>query len=238
MCFYPRPVLAFGYCHCLRLCVCPCVRVCVYQSLACPHDNSSAVQARITKLGWETQNTLVKKPIILEGDRPWPSRSNLTWKSNFTSFWACPHDNFSFFSVRITKFGPEMHLSTVKKPVVVGVDWPWSSMSNLTCKSKFIPFWACPYNNLLPVHATITKFGQEMHLNTVKLPVDFGRDKPSASISFLIVKAIFLTYLLCFCIAFSAIVSWILVRQSLATDRIGLLFWSCWLNQRFAVTHR
>ena len=26
-----------------------CVCVCVYQSLACPHDNSSAVQARITK---------------------------------------------------------------------------------------------------------------------------------------------------------------------------------------------
>ena len=27
--FYPRPVLAFGYCHRLRLCVCPCVYVCV-----------------------------------------------------------------------------------------------------------------------------------------------------------------------------------------------------------------
>ena len=91
----------------------------------------------------------------------------------------------------------------VKKSIVLGVDWPWSSMSNLTCKSKFIPFWACPYNNLSPVQATITKFGPEMHLNTVKIPVDFGRDKPSASISFLIVKAIFLTYLRCFCINIS-----------------------------------
>ena len=26
--FYPRPVLAFGYCRCLRLSVCPFVRVC------------------------------------------------------------------------------------------------------------------------------------------------------------------------------------------------------------------
>ena len=174
-------------------CVCVSVRVsvCVYQSLACPHDNSSAVHARITKFGWETQNTLVKMPIILGGDRPWPSRSNLTWKSNFTSFWACPHDNFSLVSVRITKYGPEMHLSMVKKPIVLGVDWPWSSMSNLICKSNFIPFWACPYNNLSSVQATITKFGPEMHLNTVKIPVDFGRDKPSASILFLIVKAIF-----------------------------------------------
>ena len=95
--FYPRPVLAFGYCHRLRLCVCPCVcvSVCVYQSLACPHDNSSVVHARITKFGWETQNTLVKMPIIFWGDRLWPTRSNVTWKSNFTSFWACPHDNFS-----------------------------------------------------------------------------------------------------------------------------------------------
>ena len=76
-------------------CVCVSVCVCVYQSLACPHDNSSAVYARITKFGWEMQNTLVKMPIIFGGDRPWPSRSNLTWKSNFTSFWACPHDNFS-----------------------------------------------------------------------------------------------------------------------------------------------
>ena len=78
-------------------CVCVSVRVsvCVYQSLPCPHDNSSAVHARITKFRWETQNIFVKMPIILGGDRPWPSRSNLTWKSNFTSFWACPHDNFS-----------------------------------------------------------------------------------------------------------------------------------------------
>ena len=60
--FYPRPVLAFGYCHRLRLCLCPSVCVCVYQSLACPHNNLSAVQARITKFGSEMQNTLVKIP--------------------------------------------------------------------------------------------------------------------------------------------------------------------------------
>ena len=36
-----------------------CVRVCVYQSRACPHDNSSPIQARITKFGPEMQNTLV-----------------------------------------------------------------------------------------------------------------------------------------------------------------------------------
>ena len=39
--------------------VCPCVSVYVYQSRACPHDNSSPIQARITKLGPEMQNILV-----------------------------------------------------------------------------------------------------------------------------------------------------------------------------------
>ena len=47
--FYPRPVLAFGYCRCLRLSV--CVSVCVRQPPACPRDNSSSVQAGITKFG-------------------------------------------------------------------------------------------------------------------------------------------------------------------------------------------
>ena len=65
--------------------------LCVYQSLACPHDKTSAIQVRITKFGTEVQNTLVKIPIIWWDGRPWSSRTNLTWKSNFTSFWACLH---------------------------------------------------------------------------------------------------------------------------------------------------
>ena len=46
---YPSPVLAFGYCRYLRLYV--SLFVCVYQLRACPRDNSSNVQARITKFG-------------------------------------------------------------------------------------------------------------------------------------------------------------------------------------------
>ena len=132
--FYPRPVLAFGYCRCLRLCVCVCLSVClsVCQSRVCPRDNSSPVQARIAKFRAQMQNTLVKVPIVLWGDRPWPSMSNLTWKSNFTSFWACPDDNLSSVQAKVTKCGPKMHLSMVKIPIDLGVDQPWSSGSILT----------------------------------------------------------------------------------------------------------
>ena len=37
-----------------------------------------------------------------------------------------------------------------------------------------------------------------MHPSTVKMPIDLGRDKPSASLSILIVKSIFVAYLRCF----------------------------------------
>ena len=102
---------------------CVCVSVCVCQSWACPHDNSPLVQARITKFGTKMQKILVKVPIVFGDDRSRPSRSNLTWKSNFTSFWACPPHNSSAVRARITKFGPKMHLSTVKIPINFGLDW-------------------------------------------------------------------------------------------------------------------
>ena len=52
--FLTRPVLAWGYCRCLRLCVRTCQSVC--QSIACPRDNSAPVQVRITKFGPKVQN--------------------------------------------------------------------------------------------------------------------------------------------------------------------------------------
>ena len=87
------------------VCVCVCLSVCV-SITCCPRDNSGPVQARITKYGPKMQKTLVKVPIVLWTDRPWPSRSNLTWKSKFTPFWACTHHNSPPSQARITKFGP------------------------------------------------------------------------------------------------------------------------------------
>ena len=48
--FYPRPVLASGYCRCLRLSVSPSVRPSARHQV-CPRDNSLPIQARITKFG-------------------------------------------------------------------------------------------------------------------------------------------------------------------------------------------
>ena len=124
--------------------VCVCLSVClsVCQSLACPCDNSGPVQARIAKFGPKMQKTLVKVPIVLGGNWPWPSRSNLTSKSEFTPFWACP-DNYSPpILVRISKFGQQMHFSTIKIPLNSGLDWPWTSPSFLIQK-LFFSLWQC-----------------------------------------------------------------------------------------------
>ena len=142
--YYPRPVLAFGLIVCLcvcvrasmRACVCVCfvcfVCVSVCQSLACPHDNLGPFQARIAKFGPKMQKTLFKVPIVLWTDWPWPSRSNLTWKTKFTPFWACPHHNSPPTQAKIMEFGPEMQNILVKIPIVLGGNWLWPSRSNMT----------------------------------------------------------------------------------------------------------
>ena len=113
--------------------VCLYVCLCVHQSRACPRDNSSPVQARITKFGPKVYKTLVKILIVLGGggNWPWPSRSNWTPKSKFSPFWASPCHNSPPIEVRISKFGTKMHLSTVQIRTNFWVDWNWSSIQFL-----------------------------------------------------------------------------------------------------------
>ena len=113
------PEASFGL-RVLSLPECVYVCLCVCQSLVCPRDNSGPVPARITKFGLQMQKTLVKVPIVMWTDRPWPSRLNLTWKSKFTPFWACPHLNSPPIQARITKFGPEVQNTLVKSLIVFG----------------------------------------------------------------------------------------------------------------------
>ena len=54
--FYPRPVLAFGYCRCLRVCVCMCVRVSVN------HELVRAIIHQPLKLGSPSLDQRCKRP--------------------------------------------------------------------------------------------------------------------------------------------------------------------------------
>ena len=45
-----------------------------------------------------------------------------------------------------------------------GGDWLWPSSSNLSSKSKFIPFWACPRDNSSPGQARTTKLGPDVQV--------------------------------------------------------------------------
>ena len=79
--------------------------------------------------------TLVKISMVFVGDLPWPSRSNLTSKSKFAPFWACPCDNSSPVQARTMQFGPEVQNTLFKIPKVLGVDWAWHVKFNLFSKS-------------------------------------------------------------------------------------------------------
>ena len=59
--------------------------------------------------------------------------------------WVCPDDKSIPNEMRLSKFGPKMHLSTVKVPIDFGIDWSWSSVSfltsNLLYSTKFCVSW-------------------------------------------------------------------------------------------------
>ena len=62
------------------------VGVGVNNQLLRPCYDLSPVQARITRFKREVQNALIKIRIVFWVDWPWPSISNLRWKSNFPHF--------------------------------------------------------------------------------------------------------------------------------------------------------
>ena len=93
-----------------------CMCVCVCQSLACPQDNSSPVQARVTKLSPATQGTLVKIPIF-GGRLTVTSKVKFNFKLKLDQFRACPNHYSPPIQARISKFRPQMHFSSFKVPI-------------------------------------------------------------------------------------------------------------------------
>ena len=116
------------------VCVCPCVCV----SLWVNHLLVHAITRDPFKLGSPNLDQRCKRPwlrsLLFLG---WLT---LTFKVKFNfkvkiypilSLWVCPRHKSPPFEVRISIFGPKMHLSTVKVPIDFGIDWPWSSVSFL-----------------------------------------------------------------------------------------------------------
>ena len=88
----------------------------------------------------------MKIPIVSWDDWPWTLRSNRTYKSTFTPFWACPCDKSPPIEVSVSKFGPKMHPSTVKFLIDFGLDWPWCSVSFLISNLFILPKFASHYS--------------------------------------------------------------------------------------------
>ena len=113
-------------------CVCVCVSVCMCVN----HLLVRAITRDPFKLWSPNLDQRCKRPWLRSlfwggvGNWPWPSRSNLTSKSEFTQFWACPDHNSQPIQARITKYGPEVENSLVKVPIVLDGNWPRPSRSN------------------------------------------------------------------------------------------------------------
>ena len=57
--------------------------------------------------------------------------------------WVCPRDKSPPIEISISKFGPKMHLSTVKVPIDFGIDLHWSSVSFLISNLCFFATQFC-----------------------------------------------------------------------------------------------
>ena len=148
--FYPRPVLAFRYCRCLRLCVCVsvclsvclsiclsvCLSICLSVCLSVNHLPVGAKARDPFKLGSTNLDIGCKRPwlrsILLCGLIDFDLQGKIYLESpNLTPFWGCLHHNSPQIQARITKFGPEVYNNWVKVLIVLGGNWPRLSRLNM-----------------------------------------------------------------------------------------------------------
>ena len=129
-----------------------CLRI--LGNLACPHNNSSQIWARITKFAPNMHPGTLLVVIENGGHWPWPSRS-------FWPFWlrilgnsACLRDNSSQIWAGITKFAPNKHPGILLIGIEIGGHWPWSLRS-------FWPFWLGILVNLACLPETCNGFELE-----------------------------------------------------------------------------
>ena len=145
--FYPLAFQAEGVLSLpasVHLSICP--SVCPW-TFPCPHDNSSQIQAGITKFAPNMHLGILLSGIENRGHGPWHSRS-------FWPFWlrslgnsTCPDDKSSQISARITKFAPNMHPGILLAGIENKVHWPWPLMSFCPFRPRILGNLACLHNN-------------------------------------------------------------------------------------------
>ena len=97
------------------------------------------------------------------------------------SFWACPCHHSPPIQDKISKFGPKMHLSTVKIPVNFGLDWHCPSISFLIAKPilyqpekmLFVYTWVRPPVSSHPPYATCVGWLASWKLQVVSLKYQY-----------------------------------------------------------------
>ena len=113
----------------VRVCICMCGNHLFVRAITChpfklesPNlDQKSKTLWLRSLLFWGVFDIELQDQIQLKG-------------KTITIFWACPCHHSPSIQDKIFKFGPKMHLSTVKIPVNFGLDWHCPSISFLISK--------------------------------------------------------------------------------------------------------
>ena len=141
--FYPRPVMAFGYCRCLRV----CVRVC----LSVNHQLVRAITHQLFKLESPNLDQRCKRPwlrsLLLLGTIDLELQGQIELKSQNLPHFELVRAMSPPIEVSISKFWPKVHLSTVKVPIEFGLDWPWCSVLFLAATKQLYEWYflsVCP----------------------------------------------------------------------------------------------
>ena len=130
------PAASFGL-QVLSLPACVCVCVCVHVSVN--HELVRAIIHQPFKLGSPNLDQRCKRPwlrsLLFCGWLTVIFNVKLNLKVKIypiLGLWVCPGNKSIPNKVRLSKFGPKMHLSTVKVQIDFGIDWSWPSVSFLT----------------------------------------------------------------------------------------------------------
>ena len=123
--------------------------VCVYVCVSVNHELVRAIIHQPFKLGSSNLDQRCKRPwlraLLFSGTIDLAFKVKLNFKVKIypiLSMWVCPCNKSPLIEVSISKFGPKMHLSTVKVPIDFGLDWLWSSVSFLISNLCFLPNFA------------------------------------------------------------------------------------------------